>query len=86
VSNAEVRNRTGMAKLEEIFKERRLRLLGHVIRTEDCRIPNQALNWNLSSMNRKQGRPQKTSNVSGGALNSTETKPGKTGRTLSEGI
>ena len=59
MSNAEVRNRTGMAKLEEIFKERRLRLLGYVIRTEDCRIPNQALNWNLSSMNRKPGRPRK---------------------------
>jgi len=42
---------------EEIIKERRLRWLGHVIRMEDCRIPNQALNWNLSSMNRKPGRP-----------------------------
>jgi len=26
---------------------------------EDCRIPNQALNWNLGSMNRKPGRPRK---------------------------
>jgi len=51
VSNAEVRRRTGMAKLEEIFKERRLRWLGHVIRMVDCRIPNQ--NSDLSSMNRK---------------------------------
>ena len=42
VSNVEVRKRTGMAKLEEIIKERRLRWLGHVIRMEDCRIPNQA--------------------------------------------
>jgi len=42
---------------EETIKERRLRWLGHVIRMEDCRIPNQALNWNLSSMNRKPGRP-----------------------------
>jgi len=46
-----------MAKLEEIIKERRLRRLVHVIRMENCRIPNQALNWNLSSMNRKPGRP-----------------------------
>jgi len=53
VSNVEVRSRTGMAKLGEIIKERRLRWLGHVIRMEDCRIRNQALNWNLSSMNRK---------------------------------
>jgi len=50
ISNAKVRKGTGMAKLEEIVKERRLRWLGHVIRMEDCRIPNQALNWNLSSM------------------------------------
>jgi len=38
---------------------RRLRWLGHVIRMEDCRIPNQALNWNLSNVNRKPGRPRK---------------------------
>jgi len=44
-----------MAKLEETIKERRRRWLGHVITTEDCRIPNQALNWNLSSINRKPG-------------------------------
>jgi len=40
VSNVEVKKRTEMAKLEEIIKERRLRWLGHVIRMEDCRIPN----------------------------------------------
>ena len=49
----------GMAKLKEIVKGRRLRWLGHVIRTEDCWIPNQALNWNFSIMNRKSGRPRK---------------------------
>jgi len=49
----------GMAKLEEIIKERRLRWLGHVIRMKDCRIPNQALNWNLDSTNRKPERPRK---------------------------
>ena len=60
VSNVEVRKKTGTAKLEEIIKERILRWLGHVIRmVEDCRIPNRALNWNLSSMNRKPGKPQK---------------------------
>ena len=49
-----------MTKLEEIIKERRLRWLGHAISMEDCKIPNQALNWNLSSMNRKTGRPRKS--------------------------
>jgi len=39
---------------------RRLRWLRHVIRMEACRIPNEALNWNLSSMNRKPERPRKT--------------------------
>ena len=55
VSNVEVSKRTRMAKLEEIIKER----LGYVIRMEDCRVPNQALNCNLSSVNRKSGRLQK---------------------------
>jgi len=59
VSNAEVGKRTGMAKIVEIIKERRLRRLWHVIRMEDCRIPNQAFKWNLSIMNRKPGRPRK---------------------------
>jgi len=60
MSNVEVRKKTGTAKLEEMIKERILRWLGHVMRmVEDCRIPNRALNWNLSSMNRKPGKPQK---------------------------
>jgi len=49
-----------MANLEEIITERILRWLGHVIWMEDCSIPNQAFNWNLSSRNRKPGRPRKT--------------------------
>jgi len=60
VSNVEVRKTTGLSKLEEIIKERRLRWLGHVLRMEDCRILKQALNRNLSSMYRKPGRPRKT--------------------------
>jgi len=48
-----------MANLEDIITERRLRWLGHVIWMEDCSIPNQAFNWNLSSRNRKPGRPRK---------------------------
>jgi len=59
VSNVEGKKRTGMAKLEEIIKERRFRWLEHVKRMKDCRILNQTLNWNLSSMHRKPGRPWK---------------------------
>ena len=39
-----------------IIKER---WLVHVIRMEACRISNRALNWNLSSTNRKSGRPRR---------------------------
>jgi len=42
-----LKSEKGMAKLEEIIKERRLRWLGHVIMMEDCRIPNQSLNFNF---------------------------------------
>jgi len=46
VSNVEVRKRTGLAKLEEITKQRRLGWFGHVIRMEDCRKPGRPRkNW-----------------------------------------
>jgi len=46
-------------QLYQTTKERRVRCLRNVIRTDDCRISKQALNWNSISMNRKPGRPGK---------------------------
>jgi len=58
LSNVEVRKRTESAKLEKMLKEKNSDGY-HVTTTGDCRIPNRALNWNLTSMNRKSGRPRK---------------------------
>ena len=48
VKNDDIRKKTGLRKLEDIIKERRLRWLGHVIRMEDSRIPHQATQWELT--------------------------------------
>ena len=55
--NDDVRKKTGLRKLEDIIKERRLRWLGHVIGMEDSRIPHQATRWELKGYKRKPGRP-----------------------------
>ena len=47
VKNDDIRKNTGLRKLEDIIKERRLRWLGHAIRKEDCRVPHQATQWEL---------------------------------------
>ena len=59
MSNAELRKRTGMAKLEKIVKKKKTQMARHVITMEDSRISNQALNWNISSMNKKPRRSGK---------------------------
>jgi len=43
------------------IKERRLRWLGHVLRTEDSRKPRQAIQWELRGYKRKPGQPRKVS-------------------------
>ena len=53
VKNDDIRKKTGLRKLEDIIKERRLRWLGHVIRMEDSRIPHQATQWELKGYKRK---------------------------------
>jgi len=59
VRNEEIRRKTGLRKLELIIKERRLMWLGHILRTEDSRIPRQATEWELRGYKRKPGRPRK---------------------------
>ena len=56
MKNDDIRKKTGLRKLEDIIKERRLRWLGHVIRMEDSRIPRQATQWEMKGYKRKPGR------------------------------
>jgi len=56
--NDDVRKKTGLRKLEDIIKERRLRWLGHVLRMQDSRIPYKATQWELKGYKRKPGRPR----------------------------
>jgi len=60
VSDVEVRKKNRTDKARTKIAERRLGRLGPEIRMDDCRIPNQALNWNISSANRKLGDRGKT--------------------------
>jgi len=58
VKNDDIRKKTGLRKLEDLIKERRLRWLGHVIRMENSRIPHQATQWELKGYKRKPERPR----------------------------
>jgi hypothetical protein len=60
ISNDKIRERTGMEKLEDILRKRRLRWLGHVHRMDNDRIAKQAMNWSPADGKRKKGRPRKT--------------------------
>ena len=57
VTNDEVRKRSGMGKLEDILRKKRLRWLGHLHRMLDDRIPKQAMEWKGEGK-RKRGRPR----------------------------
>ena len=58
VTNEEVRARTGQHCMDGILSERRLRWLGHVIRMDQQRIPQQALHWEVPGLKRGPGRPR----------------------------
>ena len=58
ITNEEVRRRTGMDKLEDIIRRKRLQWLGHVHRMQQNRIPKQVLQWNPHGK-KKRGRPRK---------------------------
>ena len=59
VRNEEIRQRTGLERLEDILSKRRLRWFGHVQRMDDGRITKQALNWSPKDGRQKRGRPRK---------------------------
>ena len=44
--------------MDNILRERRLRWLGHVIRMDSQRIPQQALLWEVPGYKRGSGRPR----------------------------
>ena len=58
VTNAEVRTRTGQQSMDNLHRERRLRWLGHVLRMDHRRIPQQALYWEVPGFKRGPGRPR----------------------------
>jgi len=58
ITNVEVRARTGQQTMDNILRERRLRWLGHVMRMDHQRIPQQALYWEVPGYRRGPGRPR----------------------------
>jgi len=60
VTNKEVRVRTEQHSMDDMLSERRLRWLGlgHVIRMDHQRIPQQALHWEVPGFKRGPGRPR----------------------------
>ena len=59
VRNENIRKNTGLRKLEDIIKERRLRWLGHILRMDNSKTARQATQWELRGHKRKPGRPRK---------------------------
>ena len=58
VTNAEIRTRTGQQSIEDILSERSLRWLGHVLRMDHQRIPQEALYWEVPGFKREPGPPR----------------------------
>ena len=60
ITNEEILQRSGMKRLQDVVKEHRLRLAGHILRLHDHRHPKIAMTWTPQKGKRKQGRPVKT--------------------------
>ena len=58
VTNEEILQRTGLALMFTIIKQRRLRWLGHVARMDDSRIPKRVLFSETAHGKRSIGRPR----------------------------
>jgi len=59
VRNEDIRKKTGSRKLEDIIKEGRVRLFGHILRMDNTRTARQTTLWELRGYKRKPGRPRK---------------------------
>ena len=58
ITNAEVRTRTGQQSIDNLLRERILSWVGHVLRMDHRRIPQQALYWEVPGFKRGPGRPR----------------------------
>ena len=56
--NTEVLDRAGLPTMYTLFRQRRIRWIGHVRRMEDSRIPKDILYGQLAVGKRPRGRPQ----------------------------
>ena len=63
ITNDAVREQTGMQKMEDVLRRKRLRWLGHVYRMDENRISKQALKWSPADGRKKRGRPRKNWNA-----------------------
>ena len=60
ISNRELLKLANVKSIEQTIRERRLRLLGHVLRMENNRAPKVAMRWTPATGKRKRGRPRMT--------------------------
>ena len=58
VTNKEILERTGLPSMEDILIRKNLRWTGHLMRMSPDRLPKQVLYSQLSSGQRKRGRPR----------------------------
>ena len=60
VTNDDVHQRPGKRKLSKIVKERRLKMLIHILRMQEERLPKTSLEWTPTGGKRERGRPVTT--------------------------
>ena len=76
VPNKDVLDRAGIPSMFAMLSQRRLRWLGHILRTEDGRLPKDVLYGELTSGSRPVGRPMvRYKDVCKGDMKSAEINP-----------
>ena len=60
VTNDDVHQRPGQWKLSEIVKEHHLKMLGHILRIPEERLPKTSLEWTATRGKRERDRPVTT--------------------------
>jgi len=75
--NEDIGKKTDLRKLQHIIKERGLRWVGHVLRMEDSRTPDQATQWELSGYKKSWDSQVQTGWTLSTEISRTWTLPGK---------